>query len=50
LINSIKEEIKSLGFKVTDENISDYIEHGGIYESYFVENERIYTYVFIGRR
>lgn len=50
VVNNVKEEIKSLGYKVTDERISEFVEHGGKYEDYFKENEKVFTYIFIGER
>lgn len=50
LLNHIADEIKKLGFKMTDERVSSYVKNGGKYENYFTENEKVYTYVFTGKR
>ena len=50
LLNHISDEIKKLGFKMTDEKVSSYIENGGKYENYFTENEKVHTYAYTGKR
>ena len=50
LLNHITDEINKLGFKMTDERVSSYLENGGKYESYFTENEKVHTYAYTGKR
>jgi hypothetical protein len=49
-LKTIKEKLKELKYKTIDERISDFIDKGGKYESYFVDGEKIFTYTFIGKR
>ena len=49
-IDTIKSGIDELKYKAIDSKISDYIEKVGIYENYFVKGEKVYTYLFYGKR
>jgi hypothetical protein len=49
-MDSVKKQIEKLGFKKQFEYISDIITKGGIYESYFKNDEKVLTYSFIGKR
>lgn len=49
-LNKIKEEIKKLKYRVIDERTSDILDKGGKFESYFKEDERVYSYIFYGKR
>ncbi len=46
----IKSSIKSLGYEIVDEKITDDIEKGGKYEDYFVDGEKVYFYIAFGKR
>ena len=48
--SKVKEEIQKLKFHSIDERTSKYLERGGKYENFFVEEEEIYTYSFFGKR
>lgn len=50
VIQNIKEHITNLGYDAIDERTSDYIDSGGKYENYFVEGEKIFSYLFFGKR
>lgn len=50
IMKNIKEEIAKLRYKSIDENISECLEKGGRYEDYFVEGEKVYDYIFYGKR
>lgn len=49
-MDSVKQQIESLGFSAKSEYVSDIVTKGGIYESYFKSNEKVLTYCFIGKR
>lgn len=46
----IKSSIKSLGYEIVDEKVTDDIEKGGKYEDYFVDGEKVYFYIAFGKR
>lgn len=46
----IKDRINSLGYKKSNEIVSDLVDEGGIYEPYFQKGESIYFYIFHGKR
>ncbi|MNI71371.1 hypothetical protein D3C73_1272410 [compost metagenome] len=46
----IKDRINSLGYKKSNEIVSDLVDEGGIYEPYFQEGEKVYFYIFHGKR
>lgn len=46
----IKDNINNLGYKEKNEIVSDLVDEGGIYESYFQKGEKIYFYIFHGER
>lgn len=50
ILKNVKEGITGLKYKVIDERISDYIDKGGKFESYFNQGEKVYTYIFYGKR
>lgn len=50
ILDNIKEEIKELKYKLIDERTSNFLSQGGKYESYFKEDEKVYTYGFYGKR
>lgn len=50
IFNNIKEEIKKLKYEVIDERTSDILDKGGKYENYFKPDERVYSYIFHGKR
>jgi len=49
-LHHVQERLKALQYKTIDERISGYLEHGGTYESYFVKGEKVYNYLFYGKR
>lgn len=50
VLENIKYRIEHLKYKVIDERVSDYVENGGEYENYFVKGEKVYNYIFYGKR
>lgn len=46
----VKEHIAALGFQKQAEYLSEAVDRGGIYESYFSGGERVQTYCFVGKR
>jgi SAM-dependent methyltransferase len=49
-LDHIKERIMNLGYSLNEERVSDFVEKGGKYESYFKKGEKVYTYNFCGKR
>lgn len=49
-LKTIKDKLKELKYNTINEKTSDYMDKGGKYESYFVEGEKIFTYIFMGKR
>jgi len=50
MINNVKEHISKLKYNIIDDNISNYMEKGGKYESYFKDGEKVYSYLILGQR
>ncbi|AQR96020.1 MerR family transcriptional regulator [Clostridium saccharoperbutylacetonicum] len=50
MMDNVKDQILTLKYNIIDESISRHVESGGIYEDYFVDGEKVYSYTFIGRR
>lgn len=50
IMEQIKRNISSLKYKLLDDVTSDYVEAGGKYEDYFKKGEKVYTYIFYGKR
>ena len=50
MLEHIKDKIKDLGYKKYHDHVSDFIERGGSHESYFVSGEKVYTYLYYGKR
>ncbi|AGF57325.1 DNA-binding transcriptional MerR regulator [Clostridium saccharoperbutylacetonicum] len=50
MMDNVKDQILTLKYNIIDESISRHVESGGIYEDYFVDGEKVYSYIFIGRR
>ncbi|MGF7060425.1 MerR family transcriptional regulator [Brassicibacter mesophilus] len=50
ILSNIKDEIKGLKYKTIDERVSDFLEKGGEFENYFVKGEKVYNYVYYGKR
>lgn len=46
----VKREIDNLNYTMLDEYVSDYVERGGTFEDYFKNGEKVYTYMFYGKR
>ncbi len=49
-INNVKKEIEKLDYKIIYDDISQPVSKGGKYEDYFVEGEKIYYYLYYGKR
>lgn len=49
-IGYVQEKIKALGYHRIDDKLSGQLDKGGIYEDYFVEGEKVYDYLFYGKR
>jgi len=50
MLNNVKEHISNLKYNIIDDNISNYMEKGGKYESYFKDGEKVYSYLILGKR
>ncbi|WP_459477229.1 MerR family transcriptional regulator [Clostridium saccharoperbutylacetonicum] len=50
MMDNVKNQILTLKYNIIDERISRHVESGGIYEDYFVNGEKVYSYIFIGQR
>lgn len=50
ILKNVKEGISGLKYKSIDERTSGYIEKGGKYENYFNQGEKVYNYIFYGKR
>ncbi|WP_238918339.1 MerR family transcriptional regulator [Clostridium sp. YIM B02555] len=50
MMDNVKDQILTLKYNIIDESISRHVESGGIYEDYFVDGEKVYSYIFIGQR
>jgi len=50
VLKNIKQHIQNLGYVPTFEKTSDYLSAGGKYEDYFVDGEKVFTYLFCGKR
>lgn len=50
MLSNVKEQISNLNYNILEENISNYIEKGGKYESYFTDGEKVYSYLLLGQR
>lgn len=46
----IRFKIKSIGFDIDNERISEYVEQGGRFEDFFVEGEKVHTYMLTAKR
>lgn len=49
-IDNVKNQLSKLNYNIFEENISNYIEKGGKYESYFRDGEKVYSYLIFGKR
>ncbi|GAA0179595.1 methyltransferase domain-containing protein [Clostridium sediminicola] len=49
-LQNIKKNIENLKFKKIDDKALDYLERGGKYENFFVEGEKVYSYMYYGKR
>lgn len=47
---TIRKEIKLLGFKIINELITEYLNKGGVYEDYFTEGERVNSCLIHAKR
>ncbi|PAB59092.1 MerR family transcriptional regulator [Anaeromicrobium sediminis] len=50
VMENVKANIHNMGYKCIDDKVSDYVEEGGKYESFFVKGEKVYNYIFYGKR
>lgn len=50
ILQNVKNWINGLKYRTINEKTSDYVEKSGIYENYFVKGERVYSYIFYGKR
>jgi len=50
VLKNIKKGISDLGYKMMNESTSDDLTSGGLYENYFVEGEKVFSYQFFGKR
>lgn len=50
VIDNIKNGVKELRYQIIAENSFSYLENGGKFESYFIEGEKVYTYIYYGKR
>jgi len=50
VLDNIKKGIAGLGYQMINESTSDYLTSGGVYENYFVEGEKVFSYQFLGKR
>lgn len=50
MIYHIKDELSKLKYKSIDEGTSNTLNYGGKYENYFTEDEKVYAYVYYGKR
>ncbi|GKX66652.1 MerR family transcriptional regulator [Inconstantimicrobium mannanitabidum] len=49
-LKHVKQQLSELDYNIIDENISNYIDEGGKYENFFENGEKIYSYLFLGKR
>lgn len=49
-IKNIRANIINAGFEIEEESFSDYLEHGGKYEDYFVEGEKVFAFKLTANR
>lgn len=45
----IRSKIEDIGFEIDDERITQYVEHGGKFEDFFVEGEKVHTYMLTAK-
>lgn len=50
ILSNLEKQISKLNYNISEENISNYIEKGGKYENYFKNGEKVYSYLFLGKR
>lgn len=50
MLDNVKKQILKLKYSIVEENISNYMEKGGRFESYFKEDEKVYSYLVLGKR
>ncbi|NSB13813.1 MerR family transcriptional regulator [Clostridium beijerinckii] len=50
ILGNVKAQILKLDYNIFEENISNCIEKGGKYESYFRDGEKVYSYLIVGKR
>ncbi|GFZ33066.1 MerR family transcriptional regulator [Clostridium zeae] len=50
ILNNVREQLSKLNYDILEENISNYIEKGGKYESYFRDGEKVFSYLILGKR
>jgi len=50
ILDNIQKGISRLGFEMISDETSNLIENGGVYENYFIEGEKVYNYLYFGKR
>lgn len=50
MLNNVKEQISKLNYNILEENISHSMEKGGRFENYFIDGEKVYSYLILGKR
>lgn len=49
-LQNIKKNIENFKYKKIDDKALNYLERGGKYENFFVEGEKVYSYLYYGKR
>lgn len=50
ILKNVKNKINELKYRTINEKTSDYMDKSGKYEDYFVKGEKVYSYVYYGKR
>lgn len=49
-LKCVKERIAGLKYNIIDEKLLDYVDKGGRFEDYFVKGEKVFSYLYLGKR